>query len=43
MAVPDAAYRAILSEEIGKQTLKHNKVRLIVFDPGDEEIITWID
>ena len=43
MAVPDAAYRGILSEEIGKQTLKHNKVRLIVFDPKHEEIITWID
>lgn len=43
MAVPDAAYRGILGEEIGKQTLKHNKVRLIVFDPEHEEIITWID
>ncbi len=43
MAVPDAAYRGILSEEIGKQTLKHNKVRLIVFDPEREEIVTWID
>lgn len=29
MAVPDEAYRGILSEEIGKQTLKHNKVRLL--------------
>jgi hypothetical protein len=43
MAVPNAAYRGILSEEIGKQTLKHNKVRLIVFDPEREEIVTWID
>jgi hypothetical protein len=43
MAVPDVAYRGILSEEIGKQTLKHNEVRLIVFDPEREEIVTWID
>lgn len=43
MAVPDAAYRGILSEEIGKQTLKHNQVRLLVFDPEREEIVTWID
>jgi hypothetical protein len=43
MAVPDAAYHGILSEAIGKQTLKHNQVRLLVFDPEREEIVTWID
>lgn len=43
MAVPDAAYRGILSEAIGKQTLKHNQVRLLVFNPEREEIVTWID
>jgi len=43
MAVPEAAYRGILSEEIGKQTLKHNNVRLLVFDPEREEIVKWID
>ena len=42
MAVPDAAYRGILSEEIGKQTLKRGGVRLLVFDPEREEIIAWI-
>lgn len=43
MAVPVAAYHGILSEEIGKQTLRRNRVRLIVFDPEREEIVTWID
>jgi hypothetical protein len=43
MAVPDAAYRGILSEEIGQQTLRHNRVRLLVFDPEREEIVRWID
>lgn len=43
MAVPDAAYRGILSEEIGKQTLKHGGVHLLVFDPEREEILAWID
>lgn len=43
MAVPEAAYRGILSEEIGKQTLKHGGVRLLVFDPVREEILEWID
>jgi hypothetical protein len=43
MAVPDAAYRGILSEAIGQQTLKHNRVSLIVFDPEREEIVAWID
>ncbi len=43
LAVPEAAYRGILSEEIGKQTLKHNRVRLLVFNPEQEEILAWID
>jgi hypothetical protein len=43
MAVPQAAYRGILSEEIGKQTLKRSGVRLLVFDPEREEIVVWID
>jgi hypothetical protein len=43
MAVPVAAYHGILSEEIGKQTLQQNQVRLIVFDPELEELTAWID
>jgi hypothetical protein len=43
MAVPDAAYRGILSEEIAVQTLQRSGVRLLVFDPALEEIVTWID
>ncbi len=43
MAVPEAAYRGILSETIAQQTLRHNRVRLIVFDPEREELIVWID
>lgn len=42
MAVPDAAYCGILSEEIGKQALQRSGVRLIVFDPDREEIVQWI-
>jgi hypothetical protein len=42
MAVPEAAYRGILSEEIRKQTLKQGGVRLLVFDPEQEEILAWI-
>ena len=43
LAVPEAAYHGILSEEIGKQALQHNAVRLLVFDPKREEIVAWID
>ena len=43
LAVPLAAYRGILSEELAKQTLSHSGVKLIVFDPEREEIVTWID
>ncbi|NJL53802.1 MAG: fatty-acid synthase [Chloroflexaceae bacterium] len=43
MAVPEAAYRGILSEAIGQQTLQQNAVKLLVFDPEAEEIIEWID
>lgn len=43
MAVPEAAYRGILSEAIGQQTLQQNNVHLLVFDPESEEIVAWID
>jgi len=43
MAVPEAAYRGILSEAIGQQTLQQNAVKLLIFDPESEEIIEWID
>ena len=43
MAVPTAAHRGILSEEIAKQTLQRSGVKLIVFDPEREEIVQWID
>jgi hypothetical protein len=36
-------YHGILSEEIGKQTLRRSRVRLLVFDPVLEEIVTWIN
>jgi hypothetical protein len=43
LAVPEAAYRGILSEAIGKQALNYHGVRLIVFDPERKEIVSWID
>ncbi len=43
MAVPSGAYHGILSEVIGKETLKRSGVKLIVFDPDHEEIVAWID
>jgi hypothetical protein len=42
MAVPEAAYNGILSEEIGKQVIRHANIQLIVFDPMSEEIVRWI-
>lgn len=43
MAVPEAAYHGILSEEIGQQTRQQNGIRLLVFNPEREEITAWID
>ena len=43
MVVLKTAYRGILSEAIGQQTLQQNAVKLLVFDPEAEEIIEWID
>jgi hypothetical protein len=43
MAVPDAAYHGILSEEIGQQTRQQNDIHLLVFNPEGEEITAWID
>ncbi len=42
VAVTQAAFEGILSEEIGQRVVRSVKIPLIVFDPGHEEIIRWI-
>lgn len=42
MAIPLDAYMGILSEEIGRLTVRKLNIRLIVFDPDSEEIVQWI-
>lgn len=42
LAVPEAAHKGILSEEIGQLALQIASVRLLVFNPETEEIIQWI-
>ena len=42
MAVPTVAYESILSEEIGRRTVRKASIRLMVFDPIEEEIVRWI-
>ena len=42
LAVPTAAYKGILSEDIGQQVISKADVNLIVFDPVEEEIVLWI-
>jgi len=42
LAVPEAAYQGILSEELGRLVLQHSKIKLVVFDSEHEVIIRWI-
>lgn len=42
LAVPASALDGILGEEIGRQALRKAQVRLIVFDPEQEEIVQWL-
>jgi hypothetical protein len=39
LAVPQAALDGILGEELGRQARRKAQVRLIVFDPEQEEIV----
>jgi hypothetical protein len=41
LAVPATALTGILGEEIGRRTVQHAQVGLIVFDPVREEIVEW--
>lgn len=42
LAVPQSAYQGILSEPIGQSIVKQIDMRLLIFDPIQEEIIQWI-
>ena len=42
LAVPAAALTGILGEEIGRQAIQRAQVRVILFDPVQEEITGWI-
>lgn len=42
MAVPAEAFQGILGEEIGRQAMRKAQIRVIVFDPEQEEIVRWI-
>jgi hypothetical protein len=42
LAVTNAAYAGVLSEEVGRWMLDEYKIPLIVFDAQREEIIQWV-
>ncbi len=42
LAVPEAAYQGILSEELGKRMIARIGLKLLVFDPDQEVITRWI-
>lgn len=41
LAVPKAAYEGILAEPIGQIAIQKAKLKLMVFDPYQMEVITW--
>jgi hypothetical protein len=42
LAVPEAAYDGIFSEEIGLQVVAKAQILLMVFAPEREEIVQWL-
>jgi len=42
LAVSDAVYQSVFEEEIGEILLQNSVIRLITFNPEQEEIIQWI-
>lgn len=42
LAVPDFAYRGILTEKMGLVMRQQNEIDLLVFSPEREEITAWI-
>jgi hypothetical protein len=42
LAVSENSYQGILSEKIGKLSITEGKIKLVVFDPINEEIIRWL-
>ena len=41
LAVPDYAQEGILSEPIGEMLVRKHNIRLMVFNPDTEEVVTW--
>ncbi len=42
LAIRQATYQEIFSEPIGNLVIKKNSLRLLVFEPKKEVIVTWI-
>lgn len=41
LAIPTAAFMGIFSEDLGKAVTKMLDVKFIVFEPLNEEVVTW--
>ena len=42
LAIPVAAYQGIFQAPVAQQSMKNLGVKLIVFDPETEEIVSWL-
>lgn len=43
LAVRDRIYENVFEEPIGQLLLTRKRLKLMVFDPDQEEIVQWID
>lgn len=43
LAVPNAAYQSFFQRELPKASVKRHQVKIIVYDPVQEEIYKWIN
>jgi XisH protein len=42
LAVPEAVRQSVFEEEVGQTLLEENLIRLVSFDPNQEELIQWM-
>ena len=43
LAIPKRIYEGFFSERLGRQLIKHRKLRIVVYDQTQTEIVTWIN
>lgn len=42
LAIPNDVYASFFSKQFVKRAIKHHQIKIIVFNPENEEIVQWL-